>query len=54
MIPIADVAPLYVGIEQGFFKEEKLEIEPKIAAGGAAVPRWWPATTTSASPTRHR
>ncbi len=36
VIPIADVAPLYVGIEQGF-KEEKLEIEPKIAAGGAAI-----------------
>ncbi len=37
VIPIADVAPLYVGIEQGFFKEENLEIEPKIAAGGAAI-----------------
>jgi NitT/TauT family transport system substrate-binding protein len=37
VIPIADVAPLYVGIEQGFFKEEKLTIEPKLAEGGAAI-----------------
>jgi NitT/TauT family transport system substrate-binding protein len=37
VIPIADVAPLYVGIEQGFFKDEKLEIEPRIAEGGAAI-----------------
>jgi NitT/TauT family transport system substrate-binding protein len=37
VIPIADVAPLYVGIDQGFFKDENLEIEPKIAAGGAAI-----------------
>jgi ABC-type nitrate/sulfonate/bicarbonate transport system substrate-binding protein len=29
VIPIADVAPLYVGIEQGFFKAEGLEIDPK-------------------------
>jgi NitT/TauT family transport system substrate-binding protein len=37
VIPIADVAPLYVGIEQGFFKDERLKIEPKLAAGGAAI-----------------
>jgi NitT/TauT family transport system substrate-binding protein len=37
VIPIADVAPLYVGIEQGFFKAEKLKIEPKLAEGGAAI-----------------
>lgn len=37
VIPIADVAPLYVGIQQGFFKDEKLTIEPKIADGGAAI-----------------
>src|SRR3954447_9023835 len=24
VIPIADVAPLYIGIKQGFFKQEKL------------------------------
>ena len=37
VIPIADVAPLYVGIEQGFFKDEGLTIEPQIAEGGAAI-----------------
>ena len=37
VIPIADVAPLYLGIEKGFFKEENLEIEPKLAEGGAAI-----------------
>jgi NitT/TauT family transport system substrate-binding protein len=37
VIPIADVAPLYVGIEQGFFKDENLEIEPVLAEGGAAI-----------------
>jgi NitT/TauT family transport system substrate-binding protein len=37
VIPIADVAPLYVGIEQGFFRDEKLDIKPQLAEGGAAI-----------------
>ena len=37
VIPIADVAPLYLGVEQGFFEEENLEIEPQLAEGGAAI-----------------
>ena len=37
VIPIADVAPLYLGIKQGFFEEQKLEIEPQLAEGGAAI-----------------
>jgi NitT/TauT family transport system substrate-binding protein len=37
VIPIGDVAPLYVGMEQGFFKQENLTIEPKLAEGGAAI-----------------
>ena len=37
MIPIADVAPLYLGIKKGFFEEEKLTIEPQLAEGGAAI-----------------
>ncbi|MEA2288945.1 MAG: NitT/TauT family transport system substrate-binding protein [Solirubrobacteraceae bacterium] len=37
VIPIADVAPLYVGIKQGFFKEQQLTIKPKLAEGGAAI-----------------
>jgi ABC-type nitrate/sulfonate/bicarbonate transport system substrate-binding protein len=37
VIPIADVAPLYLGIEKGFFKQERLTIKPKLAEGGAAI-----------------
>src|SRR3954468_9652880 len=37
VIPIADVAPLYVGIKQGFFKQENLNIEPQLAEGGATI-----------------
>jgi NitT/TauT family transport system substrate-binding protein len=37
VIPIADVAPLYLGMEKGFFEEEGLEIEPQLAEGGAAI-----------------
>jgi NitT/TauT family transport system substrate-binding protein len=37
VIPIADVAPLYLGREKGFFEEENLTIEPQLAEGGAAI-----------------
>jgi NitT/TauT family transport system substrate-binding protein len=37
VIPIADVAPLYVGMKQGFFKQQKLTIKPKIANGGPEI-----------------
>src|SRR4051812_50072632 len=37
VIPIADVAPLYLGIQKGFFKEQKLTIKPQLAEGGAAI-----------------
>jgi NitT/TauT family transport system substrate-binding protein len=37
VIPIADVAPLYLGIKKGFFKEENLTIKPQLAEGGAAI-----------------
>jgi NitT/TauT family transport system substrate-binding protein len=37
VIPIVDVAPLYLGREQGFFEEENLTIEPVPAQGGAAI-----------------
>jgi NitT/TauT family transport system substrate-binding protein len=37
VIPIADVAPLYLGMDQGFFEEEGLTIEPQLAEGGAAI-----------------
>jgi NitT/TauT family transport system substrate-binding protein len=37
VIPIADVAPLYLGRKKGFFDEEQLTIEPQLAEGGAAI-----------------
>jgi NitT/TauT family transport system substrate-binding protein len=37
VIPIADVAPLYLGMKQGFFEQEQLTIEPQLAEGGAAI-----------------
>jgi NitT/TauT family transport system substrate-binding protein len=37
VIPIADVAPLYLGIKQGFFEDERLKVEPQLAEGGAAI-----------------
>jgi NitT/TauT family transport system substrate-binding protein len=37
VIPIADVAPLYLGIDKGFFEEEQLTIKPQLAEGGAAI-----------------
>jgi NitT/TauT family transport system substrate-binding protein len=37
VIPIADVAPLYLGMDKGFFEEEGLKIQPQLAEGGAAI-----------------
>ena len=37
VLPIADVAPLYVGMDKGFFKQEKLTIKPQVLQGGAEV-----------------
>ena len=37
VIPILDVAPLYLGIEKGFFAEHGLEVTPTPAQGGAAI-----------------
>ena len=37
VIPIADVAPLYLGMNEGFFEEENITIEPQFAEGGAAI-----------------
>lgn len=37
VLPIADVAPLYVGIQQGFFKKQNLTVKPVVMSGGAAV-----------------
>lgn len=36
-IPIVDVAPIYLGQEQGFFEDRGLELEMATAEGGAAI-----------------
>lgn len=37
VIPIVDVAPVYLGIKQGFFSAEKLDVTLETAQGGAAI-----------------
>jgi NitT/TauT family transport system substrate-binding protein len=37
VLPIADVAPLYLGIKQGFFAGQHLNVVPHALQGGAAV-----------------
>jgi NitT/TauT family transport system substrate-binding protein len=36
-LPIANAAPMYLGMEKGFFEDERLTIEPQIGEGGAAL-----------------
>ena len=37
VLPISNVAPLYLGMEKGFFREQKLEIEPAPAQSGNEI-----------------
>lgn len=37
VIPIVDVAPIYLGVEEGIFEEHGLEVELTLAQGGAAI-----------------
>lgn len=37
LIPIVDVAPLYLGEDQGFFEDRNIELEIDFAAGGADI-----------------
>jgi NitT/TauT family transport system substrate-binding protein len=37
VLPVADVAPLYIGVQQGFFKQAGLTVKPKLMQGGAEV-----------------
>lgn len=37
VIPIVDVAPLYLGVQKGFFSKRGLDVTPKPAQGGAAI-----------------
>jgi NitT/TauT family transport system substrate-binding protein len=37
VIPILDVAPIYLGVEKGFFKERDIDVTLELAEGGAAI-----------------
>lgn len=37
VIPIVDVAPIYLGIKRGFFADERLDVKLETAQGGAAI-----------------
>jgi len=37
VIPILDVAPIYLGMEKGFFEKRDIDLELKQAEGGAAI-----------------
>jgi NitT/TauT family transport system substrate-binding protein len=37
LIPIVGVAPVYLGIEKGFYRAEKLTLKPELSAGGAEI-----------------
>jgi NitT/TauT family transport system substrate-binding protein len=37
LIPIVDVAPVYLGIEEGFFEKRDLNVKVQTAEGGAAI-----------------
>src|SRR5687767_7921222 len=36
-LPIANAAPMYLGMEKGLFEAENLRIEPQVGEGGAAL-----------------
>jgi NitT/TauT family transport system substrate-binding protein len=37
VVPVVDVAPLFLGVEKGFFRDEELTIKTQFAEGGAAI-----------------
>ncbi|MGW2521202.1 ABC transporter substrate-binding protein [Streptomyces sp. NPDC001617] len=37
LIPIVDVAPLYLGEKKGFYEKQGLKLSPTLASGGAAI-----------------
>ena len=37
LLPIGDVAPIYLGVKKGFFTKEKLTIKPQVFQSGAEV-----------------
>ena len=37
IVPVADAAPLYVGLRKGFFAEENLDVEPRVMPSGSVI-----------------
>jgi NitT/TauT family transport system substrate-binding protein len=37
VVPVVDVAPLFLGVERGFFRAEGLKLQTQFAEGGAAI-----------------
>jgi NitT/TauT family transport system substrate-binding protein len=37
VLPISDVAPIYLGADKGFFEDEDIELEHQVMQGGAEV-----------------
>ncbi|HEY9391815.1 MAG TPA: ABC transporter substrate-binding protein [Mycobacteriales bacterium] len=37
VLPIVEVAPIYLGIQKGFYSDEKIDLRPQQAQGGAAI-----------------
>lgn len=37
VLPIVEVAPVYLGIQKGFYRDEKIDLQPQQAQGGAAI-----------------
>jgi NitT/TauT family transport system substrate-binding protein len=37
VVPIVDVAPIYLGVQEGFFEEEGIDLTLETAQGGAAI-----------------
>ena len=37
VVPVIDVAPIYLGIKKGFFTKQQLDVTPKVLSTGATV-----------------
>lgn len=37
LLPIATAAPVYIGIEKGFFRDEGIDLQPQIMQGGSEI-----------------
>ena len=37
VLPVANVAPLYLGMKKGFFADERLRVRPIVTSGGTAI-----------------